>query len=181
MRDIDGHSTIKRSPGLSRRNALRVRNTGRGHFSPLRSRYFAVATLDIMRGQEDGPRQSVRAQQFRTWCIRIGHHALANLDPMDPELWTADMRASSRRSSVRASAYVESAVHARGPDLDQAVALLRGHSDARALDLGCGGGHVSFNLAPLVREIVAYDLSSETLAAVARTASERGLGNVTSR
>jgi SAM-dependent methyltransferase len=81
----------------------------------------------------------------------------------------------------RAAAYVTSIVHSQGADLDELVALVRGHDKARVLDLGCGGGHVGFHVAPFVREVVAYDLSEEMLRAVAGTARERGLGNVVTR
>lgn len=74
--------------------------------------------------------------------------------------------------------YVASAVHAQGPDLEQMVGIVSGHREARAIDLGSGGGHVSFHAAPHVREIVAYDLSSDMLAAVAKAAAERGLSNI---
>lgn len=79
---------------------------------------------------------------------------------------------------ARASAYLTSAVHAQGEDLMALVALIEDRKDARVLDLGCGGGHVTFNVAPQVREIIAYDLSPEMLAVVARAADDRGLGNV---
>jgi ubiquinone/menaquinone biosynthesis C-methylase UbiE len=79
----------------------------------------------------------------------------------------------------RAEAYLNSAVHARSPDLDALVTLMKERPQVRVLDLGCGGGHVAFNVAPLVREVVAYDLSPEMLAIVAREAKERGLDNVT--
>ena len=78
----------------------------------------------------------------------------------------------------QAKAYVTSAVHAGGADLDQIETLVRGHVHARVLDLGCGGGHVSYRVAPHVREVVAYDLSAEMLAAVRATAAERGLANI---
>ncbi|MEJ0052973.1 MAG: class I SAM-dependent methyltransferase [Methylovirgula sp.] len=81
----------------------------------------------------------------------------------------------------RADAYVESSVHAQGADLDQAAVLLEGAGDTRVLDLGCGGGHVAFRAAPLVRDVVAYDLSTDMLAAVARTAAQRGLTNIATR
>ena len=80
-----------------------------------------------------------------------------------------------------AEAYLTSAVHARGADLEAIAGLAIGRPDARVLDLGCGGGHVTFNVAPHVREVVAYDLSREMLEVVARTAAERGLSNVTTR
>jgi ubiquinone/menaquinone biosynthesis C-methylase UbiE len=81
----------------------------------------------------------------------------------------------------RAEAYLTSTVHSQSRDLDALVALMKDRRDARVLDLGCGGGHVTFNVAPLVRDIVAYDLSPEMLEVVARTARERGLSNVTTR
>ncbi|MBB2971863.1 methyltransferase domain-containing protein [Mesorhizobium sp. RMAD-H1] len=81
----------------------------------------------------------------------------------------------------RAEAYLKSAVHAQSPDLDAMVGVMREHKDARVLDLGCGGGHVTFNVSPLVKEVVAYDLSPEMLNVVARAARERGLDNVSTR
>jgi SAM-dependent methyltransferase len=78
----------------------------------------------------------------------------------------------------RAAAYVTSAVHARGDDLVQLVEMVRGQAGARLLDLGCGGGHVSFHVAPEVADVVAYDLSAEMLAAVAEEARKRGLANI---
>src|SRR5215469_11680441 len=81
----------------------------------------------------------------------------------------------------QASAYLTSAVHAQGPDLEALAALVAGKSEARVLDLGCGGGHVSFAVAKHVREIVAYDLSAEMLAVVAKAARERGFGNLSTR
>src|SRR5579863_6048023 len=82
---------------------------------------------------------------------------------------------------ARADAYLSSAVHSQGPDLDALAALVAGQSQARVLDLGCGGGHVSFAIAPHVREVVAYDLATEMLAVVARAARARGLANLVTR
>jgi SAM-dependent methyltransferase len=81
----------------------------------------------------------------------------------------------------RAAAYLTSAVHARGEDLDALTALVRAWREPRVLDLGCGGGHVTFAAAPHAREVVAYDLSADMLATVARAARERGLANVTTQ
>lgn len=82
---------------------------------------------------------------------------------------------------ARAAAYVASAVHASGEDLDQAAALARAWRPARALDLGCGGGHLAFHLAPHAGAVVAYDLSAEMLEAVAGVAASRGLANLSTR
>jgi SAM-dependent methyltransferase len=81
----------------------------------------------------------------------------------------------------RASAYVASEVHRAGADLDQIESALRGQSFARVLDIGCGGGHVSLRAAPHVREVVAVDVAASMLDAVARTAAERGLANISVR
>ncbi len=82
---------------------------------------------------------------------------------------------------ARAGAYLTSVVHAAGGDLERLAALARERPGARVLDLGCGGGHVTFAVAPHVREVVAYDLSPEMLEVVAGAARERALANVTTR
>ena len=79
---------------------------------------------------------------------------------------------------AQAAAYLTSAVHAQGPDLQALASLVAGKSRARVLDLGCGGGHVSFAVAPHVREVVAYDLSADMLAVVAEAAKDRGFANL---
>jgi SAM-dependent methyltransferase len=79
---------------------------------------------------------------------------------------------------ARATAYLGSAVHAQGADLQALADLVRGDSEARVLDLGCGAGHVGFHVAPHVGEVVACDLSPEMLEVVAHSASERGLHNI---
>jgi SAM-dependent methyltransferase len=81
----------------------------------------------------------------------------------------------------RARAYVESAVHAQGADLDAIGALAMRLSPELALDLGAGGGHVAYVLARHARRVVATDLSSEMLAAVAETARGKGLTNIETR
>jgi ubiquinone/menaquinone biosynthesis C-methylase UbiE len=82
----------------------------------------------------------------------------------------------------QAAAYVTSIVHATGEDLQQLADMIDGMTQpVRALDLGCGGGHVSFALAPHVTQVVAYDLSVDMLAAVAATAADRNLPNILTR
>ena len=81
----------------------------------------------------------------------------------------------------RAAAYVSSVTHSQGEDLKQLAAMVAGRRDARVLDLGCGGGHAAFAVAPHVKEVVAYDLSHDMLGAVAAEATRRGLGNVATR
>lgn len=83
-----------------------------------------------------------------------------------------------RQFGSRADAYVASPTHAAGPDLDRLGAIAAGHPGAHVLDLGCGGGHVAYRVAPLVARVTAADLSAEMLAAVAAEAARRGLGNI---
>lgn len=100
--------------------------------------------------------------------------------------------------SGTAAAYLDSAVHARGADLErlQAVGATSNGAGAggatahdaatngvgAALDLGCGAGHASFALARGgVRRVVAYDLSAAMLEVVAREAGVRGLGGIETR
>ncbi len=72
-------------------------------------------------------------------------------------------------------------MHSQGADLLAFAGLVRGYLDARVLDLGCGAGHVAFNVAPHAAEVVAYDLSAEMLEVVKTSAIERGLGNIVPR
>ena len=79
-----------------------------------------------------------------------------------------------------AQAYLASAVHARGPDLDYAAKLVRAELASRTsmLDVGCGAGHLSFVLAPAFERVVATDLSSSMLATVQQEAGQRQLPQI---
>ncbi len=80
----------------------------------------------------------------------------------------------------QARAYLTSAVHAAGPDLQAAreLAAHRLHADAVVLDVGTGAGHLSFTLAPLARRVVALDPSAGMLAIVRQAAAEQGLAQI---
>lgn len=83
-----------------------------------------------------------------------------------------------RQFGDQAGAYLSSAVHAQGSEFALLQAELQGQGDARVLDLGCGAGHVSFQVAPLVAQVVAYDLSQSMLDVVANAAADRALTNI---
>ncbi len=80
--------------------------------------------------------------------------------------------------SPQAQAYLHSVVHAQGGDLDDMVQWVGSEAPAAVLDVGCGGGHVAFRLAPLAQQVLAYDPSQAMLDVVAAEAQRRGLGNV---
>ena len=78
----------------------------------------------------------------------------------------------------QASAYLTSAVHAQGKEFTLLQQLLSHESNATLLDLGCGAGHVSFHLAPLVKKVIAYDLSIDMLNVVQNAAQQKKLNNI---
>jgi ubiquinone/menaquinone biosynthesis C-methylase UbiE len=79
----------------------------------------------------------------------------------------------------QARAYLTSAVHAAGPDLARAAQLVGTAlpATATALDVGCGAGHLSFALAPLLARITACDPAPSMLATVREAAAACGLGD----
>ncbi len=87
-------------------------------------------------------------------------------------------RVVQRQFGERASAYLHSAVHAHGEEFAALCEAAARVPDAQVLDLGCGGGHVAFHVAPSVAEVVAYDLSQQMLDVVADAAVGRGLRNI---
>lgn len=78
----------------------------------------------------------------------------------------------------RAQDYVTSVVHSAGADLDEMESVIGDRGLERVLDLGCGGGHVSYRAAPHVGEVMACDVTPAMLAAVARQAAASGLANI---
>lgn len=87
----------------------------------------------------------------------------------------------TRQYDNRAAAYVSSAVHAAGADLDQIEAFAAAVPGGRALDLGCGGGHVAYRLAAHAGSVVACDLTPAMLVVVAAEAAARGLHTLTTQ
>jgi len=84
---------------------------------------------------------------------------------------------------AQAQAYLGSAVHAQGADLQQLAALAAAQARGRPhiLDLGCGAGHASFAVAPHAAAVIAYDLSADMLGVVADAARARGLDSIHTR
>ncbi|MFL9922792.1 methyltransferase domain-containing protein [Herbaspirillum lusitanum] len=87
----------------------------------------------------------------------------------------------SQQFGTTAASYLTSAVHAQGADLQELAQIAAQIDQAQVLDLGCGGGHASFAVAPHAKKVVAYDLSPEMLGVVSTAAAERGLDNLVVR
>lgn len=80
---------------------------------------------------------------------------------------------------AQAQAYLQSAVHAAGPDLRHARELVAACAmKGELLDAGCGAGHLSFTLAPLAARVTALDPSPNMLATVAEAAVQRGYAHL---
>lgn len=82
--------------------------------------------------------------------------------------------------ATQAQAYLDSPVHAQGPDLVQAQALVAQSipAHAQALDMGCGAGHLSFALAPHLARVVALDPSAPMLDTVRQAALAKGFPHI---
>ena len=64
-----------------------------------------------------------------------------------------------------AAAYVSSATHASGEDLERLIAVAAPRAGERALDVGCGVGHTLRRIAPLVAFVVGADATLEMMQA----------------
>jgi SAM-dependent methyltransferase len=85
---------------------------------------------------------------------------------------------NEQQFGTTAGLYVQSPVHSAGEDLQQIAEIVGRYPGAEVLDLGCGGGHVSYAVAPVARAVVACDPSADMLGAVAAEAVRRNLGNL---
>ncbi|MDF2639132.1 MAG: class SAM-dependent methyltransferase [Novosphingobium lindaniclasticum] len=83
-----------------------------------------------------------------------------------------------RQFGSTAAAYVASAVHAAGADLDRIALRAQEARPQHALDLGAGGGHTGYAMAPHARNVTACDISPRMLEAISAEANRRGLNNI---
>jgi SAM-dependent methyltransferase len=77
-----------------------------------------------------------------------------------------------------AAAYVASAGHAGGPDLDQLLAWGRRRESARVLDIATGAGHTAVGFSRFTPSVVAMDLTLPMLGAARDFAAREGAGAV---
>jgi ubiquinone/menaquinone biosynthesis C-methylase UbiE len=94
----------------------------------------------------------------------------------------ADLKSSVQSQFDRVAAnYRTSAVHARGEEFNQMLAMAHVSGDERVLDAGCGAGHTAITFAPHVAEVVALDFTPSMLGQVEQLAAEKGIANVETR
>lgn len=78
----------------------------------------------------------------------------------------------------KSEAYLNSHVHSQGVEFDKMQRVVQQHQYQQLLDLGCGGGHVSYHLAPFASYITSCDLSEEMVSIVTSQAQVKGLNNI---
>ncbi len=100
---------------------------------------------------------------------------MSSSPPPDPEAIKALVQAQFAPS---AHAYVTSATHAHGADLARLVQLAAPRGHELALDVATGGGHTALALAPLVRHVIASDLTFAMLQAARDHLAAQGAANV---
>ena len=89
----------------------------------------------------------------------------------------SDIEPVQRQFGRTAAAYVESATHAHGADLDRIVALAAEHGGDRVLDVGTGVGHTLRRVAPQFRTAVGVDATREMLQAGKSVLAGAGIAN----
>jgi SAM-dependent methyltransferase len=82
-----------------------------------------------------------------------------------------------RQFGRTAAAYVESATHARGEDLDRIVALATEHGGTRLVDVGTGVGHTLRRVAPSFVSAIGVDATREMLEAGRGVLAGAGVAN----
>lgn len=85
---------------------------------------------------------------------------------------------NQKQYADKSISYLNSQVHAQGIEFKKIINLISNQQKSCILDLGCGGGHVSYQIAPFVKEVVAYDLSAEMLETVKDAANQKQLHNI---
>jgi len=87
--------------------------------------------------------------------------------------------ALARQFGENARAYAVSRTHAEGGTLNLLLERLQPVADETLLDIACGAGGMTLAAAPFVERVIALDLASEMLAALALGARRAGIANVT--
>ncbi len=80
-----------------------------------------------------------------------------------------------------AKAYAECEVHRSGASLNRVVEMVEPKPNWDALDIATGAGHTAAAFAPLVKSVIASDITAEMLQEATALAKERALTNMTAQ
>lgn len=75
---------------------------------------------------------------------------------------------------AHAQAYVQSVSHAKGADLTRLIEMADAQPDWTVLDVATGGGHTGLAFTPLVKQVIAVDLTEAMLNAARAHAESKG-------
>ena len=78
----------------------------------------------------------------------------------------------------KSEAYLNSQAHAQGIEFEKMRQCIQQNQLKQILDLGCGGGHVSYQVADLTETTIAYDVTAEMVDLVCNQAQQRGLSQI---
>ncbi|HEY3288586.1 MAG TPA: methyltransferase domain-containing protein [Anaerolineae bacterium] len=91
---------------------------------------------------------------------------------------TDQKQAVQNQFGANAEKYARSAVFAQGESLSEMIEFIRPQKGWEVLDVATGGGHCAFAIAPLVKQVVATDITTLMLSAAKQVADERQLANI---
>jgi ubiquinone/menaquinone biosynthesis C-methylase UbiE len=90
---------------------------------------------------------------------------------------TPDKDEIARRFGQASAAYASSPGHAYGADLRLLIELIRPQPHMTAIDIATGAGHTAAALAPLVKSVIATDLSRAMIGETERLLKARAITN----
>lgn len=91
---------------------------------------------------------------------------------------TTQHEINQKQYQDKSESYLKSAVHAQGVEFEKMQGIIQKYQLKHVLDLGCGGGHVSYQIAPFAEQVTAYDLTAEMVQLVVEQAKQKNLNNV---
>lgn len=91
---------------------------------------------------------------------------------------TTQHQVNQQQYQEKSEAYLQSTVHAQGIEFAKMREAVLRYPQAQVLDLGCGGGHVSYQVAAVAERVIAYDLCAEMVELVLQQAQQKALHNI---
>ena len=91
---------------------------------------------------------------------------------------TTQHEINQKQYQDKSESYLKSAVHAQGVEFEKMQGIIQKYQLKHVLDLGCGGGHVSYQIAPFAEQVTAYDLTAEMVQLVVEQAKRKNLNNI---
>lgn len=91
---------------------------------------------------------------------------------------TTQQQVNQAQYQNKSEAYLNSQVHAQGIEFEKMQNLIQQHQFKRVLDLGCGGGHVTYQIAAFTEQVIAYDITPEMVNLVTTQSQQKGFDHV---